>query len=236
MKAIELHANHLQKQIPRLLAGNFDVGPKNVIFRSDSKGRALMPYFMNTNRINLIFRPGKGIDDNFMQEYTLNRIKRTYKPIVILFFGTCELTDKRGKYIHIPVDIETRIDEIIDKYIKYKARILQYNAGATVIYLECPFFSIIIWNFLRKHPSPGIFELDQKRLEDAILTFNLKLKDINGDRAVPRLTLDFIYSIKKRNKPIRKYKNYSLLSDGVHTGAFLTRLWALRIMRMIALN
>ena len=236
MKAIELHINHLKKQIPKLQADNYKIGLKNVIIRSDSKGRSLMPYFTNTNRINLIYRPGKGIDDNFMKEYTLNRIKRTSKPIVILFFATCELTDKKGKYIYLPAELERRVDEVIDKYIKYKHKILQYNSEATVIYLDCPYFSLTVWNFLRGHPSPGSFDLDQKRLEQAILAFNLKLKNINGDRCVPRLALDFIYSIKKKNKPIKKLRNYSLLRDGVHAGPFLTELWALRIMRLISKN
>ena len=235
MKATELHLKHLENEIPRLLNGNFRVGDKNVIFRSDSKGRSFLPYFTN-KRINLVYRSGENINANFMQGYTLNRIRHTNKPIVVLFFGTCEITDKRGRFIYIPQDIEQRVNDIIESYIKYKIKILQYNPDATVIFLDCPYFSLTICNFLRKHPTPGIFDQDQKKLEAAILLLNRKLKDINGDRVVPRLSKDFMFSTKKKNKNIIKLRNYNLLRDGVHPGQFLTKLWALRITRMIALN
>ena len=89
---------------------------------------------------------------------------------------------------------------------------------------------------LKDHPSPGQFESDQKKLEEAILTFNYKLREINGARPVPRLALDFAYSIKKKNKPIKRLRNYGLLTDGVHACRFISKLWALRITRMITLN
>lgn len=235
MKVTDLHLNQLKKQITKLEDGNFDVGVKNVIFRSDSKGRAFLP-FLNHSRINLIYRSGSKLSDDFMQGYTLNRIKRTFKPTVILFFGTCEIVDKKGKYLFIPQDINARIEEIIAKYIQYKETVLSYNPDATVLFLDCPYLSLIVWNFLRKHPTPGIFEADQKILEEGILALNRKLKDINGPRPVPRLTLDFMYSIKKKNKAIKRLRNYGLLYDGVHAGRLLAKLWALRITRMIALN
>lgn len=235
MKATELHFNNLKKQIPKLVNGNHNTGSKNVIFRSDSKGRCLLPYFTNTRRINLIYRGGSKITDSFMQDYTLNRIKHTPNPIVVLFFGTCELTNKQGKFIYIPQNIDERVDQIIEQYIDYKRKILEYNSDAIVIFLDCPYFSLVLWNFRKKHPSPGLFEQDQKKLEAAILTLNGKLKDLNGDRAVPRLAKDFMYSIKKKNKPIKRFRNYNLLYDGVHANCFLAKLWALRINRMISL-
>ena len=235
MKITDLHRNQLKKQIVKLEDGKFEIGEKNVIFRSDSKGRAFLQ-LLNHRRINLIYRSGAKLDDNFMKGYTLNRIKRTYKPTVILFFGTCEIVDKRGKYLYIPHNINARIEEIIIKYTEYKQTILLYNPEATVIFLDCPYLSLIIWNFLRKHPSPGSFEADQKILEQGILVLNRKLKDINGPRPVPRLSLDFMYSIKKRNKPIKRLRNYGLLYDGVHAGSLLVNLWYQRIIRMIAIN
>lgn len=240
MKTVDLHRNQLKKQIEKLEDKSFEIGHRNVIIRSDSKGRSLMPFFTNTNRINLIYRSGGSITNNrtnsFMQDYTLNRIKTTPNPLVILFFGTCELTVKNGKYITIPTDLDGRVQEVIEQYYIYKQTILEYNPSATVIYLDCPYFSLIQWNFLKGHPSPGGFEPDQKRLETAILSFNKKLRDINGARPVPRLALDFIYSTKKKDKQLIKLRNYGLLTDGVHAGRFISKLWALRIARMISLN
>ena len=96
MKATDLHTNQLKKQIIKLQDGKFDIGVKNVIFRSDSKGRAFLQ-LLNHRRINLIYRSGAKLDDNFMKGYTLNRLKRTYKPTVVQTFGTCEIVDNRGK-------------------------------------------------------------------------------------------------------------------------------------------
>ena len=236
MKAVELHIKHLRKQIPKQLARNYNIHNRNVILRSDSKGRCLLPYFTNTRKFSLIYRSGAKINDTFMQDYTVNKIKRTSNPLVILFFGTCEITNKQGKYIYLPQDLETRVDQVINRYIAYKQRILECNSEATVIFLDCPYFSITIWNFLKGHPHPGIFDQEQKRLEEAILRFNLKLKEINGDRVVPRLAVDFIYSVKKKKQQIRKFRNYSLLVDGVHANKFLAKLWSLRISRLISFN
>ena len=105
MKASELHFKHLQKQLPKQLRYNYNIHTKNVILRSDSKGRCLLPYFNNANRFSLIYRPGAKINDTFMQDYTISRIRRTKQPLVIIFLGTCELTNKQGKYIFLPQDI-----------------------------------------------------------------------------------------------------------------------------------
>lgn len=236
MKTADLHIKHLNKQIPKLIKDKYDIHKKNVIFRSDSKGRCLLPYFTNTNKFSLIYRSGGIIKDTFMQEYTISKIERTKEPLVILFFGTCELTNKNGKYIYLPRDINARVEQIIEQYSTYKRRVLECNPQATVLFLECPYFSIIIWNFLKGHPHPGIFNNDQKKLEEAIVLFNLKLKELNGNRVVPRLSVDFMYSTKKKNKQSTKFRNYGLLKDGVHANNFLAKLWSLRISRMIALN
>ena len=89
-----------------------------------------------------------------MQEYTINKIRRTKKPLIIIFFGTCELTNKQGKYIYLPQDPQERVNQVIVQYIKYKQRILECNPDANVFFLECPYFTLTIWNFLKGHPHP----------------------------------------------------------------------------------
>ena len=79
-----------------------------------------------------------------MKEYTLNRIQRTQYPIVVLFFGTCELTNKQGKFIHLPQNIEERENQIIEEYTNYIRKILEYNPNSIVIFLDCPFFNLVI--------------------------------------------------------------------------------------------
>ena len=234
MKAIELHNNKVKKQIRNLTDRNYVIGNKNVILRSDSKGRSFLPFLNYRNRINLIYRSGASITNNFMHS-TLNKVRQTTKPIVVLFFGTCELTNKRGPYILVPENLESKLNEIKENYIACKLAIIESNPSAKVIFLDCPYQSIIIWNFLKGHPCPGSFESDQKRLESAVTTLNTIIRDINGNQIVPRLPLDMTYSTKKKRKAPKYYRNYSLLRDGVHPNEQLTRLWFLRIRRMIAL-
>ena len=236
MKAVDLHRNSLIKQIKKLDEGNLHIDDRNVIMRSDSKGRAFLSKLSYRNRINLVFRSGASITAPFMQAATLNKIRYTNKPIVILFFGTCELTQKSGKYIYVPDDIENRVLSVKENYINYKQKVINANPNAIVKFLECPYQSIVIWNFLKGHPHPGTFEKDQKRLEEAIKTLNIIIKEINGDQIVTRISKDQIYSIKKKQKAPIYMKNYGLLRDGVHMNELLTKLWFKRIVRMVNLS
>ena len=157
---------------------------------SDSKGRAFLSKQTYRNRINLIFRSGTGITAPFMQADTLNKIHHTTKPIAILFFRTCELTYKSGKYIYVPDDLEHKVLTVKANYINYKQKVILANPQAVVKFLECPYQSIVIWNFLKGHPYPGRFEKDQKRLEVAIKALNIFIKEINGDQIVTRISKD----------------------------------------------
>lgn len=234
MKSTEIHKNKLLKQIKKLENGKYEVGSRKVILRSDSKGRAFLPYLSYKNRINLIFRSGATIENPFMRK-TLDQIRNTVNPVVILFFGTCEITVKLGKFLYLPDDIDARLEQIKQSYIRYKSQILDANNTAKVKFLDCPYQSMIIWNFVKGHTSPGSFSSDQKTLECAIKSLNVIIRDINGDQVVPRLSLDMVYSSKKRRKAPKYFRNYSLLRDGVHANHLLNKLWFLRIIRMITL-
>ena len=101
MRVIELHQKDLMKQIRKLKDSKYDVKRNTrrpIIFRSDSKGRSLLPYLNHYNRINLIFRCRAKITSDFLQTYTLKAISRVANPVIILWFGTCELTIKRGQF------------------------------------------------------------------------------------------------------------------------------------------
>ena len=101
MRVQERHQNMLENQIKKLKNNKYDAKRNTrrpIIFRSDSKGRALLPYINHYNQMNLVFRGGAKINSDFLQNYTLNKVSRIYNPVIVLWFGTCELTVKRGKY------------------------------------------------------------------------------------------------------------------------------------------
>ena len=114
-------------------------------------------------------------------------------------------------------DINDKVQTVKENYINYKEKRLQANPEAREKILDWPYQSILIWNFLKGHPCPGIFETDHKRLEEPIQNLNLIIHVINVNQIVPRLTKDEIYAIKNKGKAPVYHKNYSLLRDGVHT-------------------
>ena len=236
MRLDEFHAKRTLKRINWLENQNSIAGRRDVIIRGDSKARYLMAHVHEDPYMNINHRGGATIYNTFLGDYTLNRIKRSYKPIVIIWLGTCELTEKRGKFIRIVENIDERLDEIETQYTLYKERILSANAESTVIYLECPFFNIPLWNKHKGHYNPDGFEPDQILLEKAIKRLNIILRSITDDEVRnPKLSLDLEESTKKRNKPRKYHLNYKALSiDGVHPGKDIARLWYLRIVRMIS--
>lgn len=237
MRVLDLHHEQLDKQIQKLKSGKYDLKRNTrrpVFFRSDSKGRSLLPYINHYNRINLVFRGGAKITADFLQNYTLNSISRVPNPVVILWFGSCELTIKRGKFVYLADNLDEVLNEIKRNYITYKDKLLITNPTSKVIFLECPYQSLIMWNFAKGHPSPGIFSENQKTLELYITKLNVIIREINGRQVVPHLAQDFQYSVKKKRRVSRYLKNYGLLYDGVHPGKKLSQLWFLRIMRMLS--
>ena len=237
MRVAELHRLTIKKQIEKLQHGNYE-NKRNttrpIIFRSDSKGRSLLPFINYRNRMDLIFRGGAKLTDNFLQFYTLRKIANSVRPVVILWFGSCELTVKRGKFIHLAENIETKLASVIDSYLIYKQQVLEANKESKIIFIECPFQSLIIWNFLKGHPTPGVFKEDQKILEQYISKLNNKIKEINGNQVIPHIAQNFGFCVKKKKRSPIYLKNYSLLTDGVHPGKLLSKLWFLRFMRMLS--
>ena len=211
---LNIHQHLLDKQIKKLKSSKYDI--------------------KRNTRWPIIFRGGAKISNNFLQNYALDTLSRASNPVIILWFGTCELTIKTGKYILLSNNLDGKLEEIRQSYVEYKEKILRINSGSKVIYLECPYQSLIMWNFGKGHPTPGIFIHDQKILEDYTTKLNKIIAEINGKQVVPHLAQDFQFSIKKKKRAQKYLKNYSLLYDGVHPGKILSQIWYLRIMRMLS--
>lgn len=165
----ELHAKTKIKRINYLENQNNIAGRRDVIIRGDSKARYLMRHVHEDPYININHRGGATIrNETFLGNYTLNRVRRSYKPIVIIWLGMCELTTKRGKFVRLVENVDDRLDQIEQEYNIYKERVLSANSESTVIFLECPYYSIPLWNKHRGHYNPNCFQLEQVQLEIAI--------------------------------------------------------------------
>lgn len=235
MKDHEMHAKIIIKRTNYLENLNYIGGLRDVIVRGDSKARHLMPHVFNDPYININYRPGAKIDHSFLQHHTLHRVSRSHRPIVIIWMGTCELTEKRGRFIKLVPNVEDALERIRINYTKYKEQVLRANRESTVIFWECPYMNIEIWNRAKGHSSPDIFKFEQSEMENTIDKLNLILKEINGEIRTPRLAQDFTHSYKKKNKARQYYKNYKVLTDGIHPGKPVSKLWYLRLVKMVAM-
>ena len=198
----ELHAKKNLRRIKWLEDQENIGGLRDVIIRGDSKARYLMSQIHEDPYININHRGGATIRNTaFLGNYTLNRIRRSYKPIVIIWLGTCELTVKQGKYIRLVDNIDNRLDEIDIEYTEYKECVHRANNQSTVIFLDCPFFSIPLWNKYKGHHNPDCFELEQATLERAIRRLNIILRSINDECRAPKLSLDLEYTKKNITSP-----------------------------------
>lgn len=236
MKDYEMHAKQILKRTNYLEGLNYIGGQRDVIVRGDSKARHFMAHVHNDPYINITYRPGAKIDNIFLQHHTLHRVRRSYKPIVVIWLGTCELTEKRGRFIRLTDNIENTLDSVRIAYASYKEQVLNANSDSTVIFLECPYINIEIWNRAKNHSSPDMFRFQQAEMERTIDKLNLILRELNGECRTPRLAQDFTHSLKKKkNKPRQYYKNYKILTDGVHPAKPVAKLWYLRLVKMVAL-
>lgn len=93
-------------------------GVRDIIICGDSKAWYFMSEVHHDSYININHRGGATIRNTFLGYHTLNRIHHAFKPIVILWFGTCELTPKHGKYVRL-------VDDIDRTWMKFKLNIVK---------------------------------------------------------------------------------------------------------------
>lgn len=90
-------------------------------------------------------------------------LHRFNKPVILIWFNTCYLTgfiDKMRKYIQITNNTNI-INYIINEYTVFKEQMIMAKSSAKIIFLECPWYSIIAWNCVKGHPDPSIFQESQ---------------------------------------------------------------------------
>lgn len=119
---------------------------------SDSKGLVLNEFIPNNlkEQFKVVAVSGGTVDNSSLIDKLLRKVRRHRDPIVFFWLGTCELTKKKkiGKYIsirHYPFKYQN-IEYTIDQYIELGDKIINLNPGASVTFLEYPYYSINIYN------------------------------------------------------------------------------------------
>lgn len=224
--------NKVIKEIGKLQSereGDFPT--RDVFLLSDSKGRYLQDqvHASDTIKINFIYRGGFVINNPEFR-LSLHRIRSSRNPIVLIWLGTCEFTNK-CKNSQITLKTEVCFDSLIHQYEKFKADILTFQRSAEVYFIETSPIYISEWNKILGHGEEE--GLDQA-LYEKILVFNARLKELNSPLSPPSISQDLVQSSKKSTQHKTNYKiNGHLYLDGIHPGDELAELWLLRLYKFI---
>lgn len=89
------------------------------------------------------------IDERLIKEL-LSEVRSHDDPIVLVWFGTCELTEKKcagvGKYIKSRSCPYQNIEITLTRNRDLRDRILYANSLCTIIFIDIPYYSITITN------------------------------------------------------------------------------------------
>ena len=182
------------------------------------------------------YRGGAEITNENIQSYAEHQIlnRRNKYPVLLFWFGTCSFTEKINGLFVLKDNIEQIVDELINTYIETKQKLLKLNRRAKIIFLECPYYSLSMYNsYRKKHFKKDFFQQQQSKLIKAIDSHNERIKIINNPKNIPNFNQDFSTRSRRKNRNPRTVVDYSQLRDGCHIGRKLAELWLLRIHRLI---
>jgi len=231
------------KEISKLLNQETEEtsNPGEIFLITDSKGKHLKTVVPGRLRayLNIIYKSGATIDSDVLR-IAHNKIRRANRPTVLLWFGTCELTIKKGKYTELNTCPYQHIEALLTRYRETKQNIININSRAQIYFIECPYFSIYRWNKFHGKTYTETTEAEEKQqdtiLKDLVDYYNQQLPLINCERTIkiPTISQDQIISSKKRRLKKTKNKvNYNLLHiDGVHPKKPIARLWVHRFVKL----
>ena len=215
---------------------------RTVIVVSDSKGKYLkrcVESIVPEKNIIWEFKGGRTTKQAVDHIATnIDYYRHKYGSLLLLLWtGTCDLTSKVDNSCKrdrkIIVDIrQTSVDEIVLQYERFLSVCSSYGDNVKPIILECPYYSISIWNNTQGHPNPTSFDKNNLILHQQITELNQRIKTLNEIHNVtaPRFSTDMIRCRKlKKNYPT-KTVSYSLLKDGIHPGVTLSKYWIRRLV------
>lgn len=209
---------------------------RKLIVISDSKGFSLEKYRETDTEKNIYFNshPGRTTYQaaNIVHRNIENYIERYGDITLGIWTFTCDFTDKPGQNIVLN---QTTIDQIITECNRIQSICDSYGNRVKVVFLECPYYSISIWNQTKCGSLREQFIQQDKILEDKIDELNLRLQYLNEQNGIsaPRFSLD----LKKSRKSNKVYKtgkiSFGCLKDGVHPCDELSGYWLVRLVEGI---
>ena len=153
------------------------------------------------------------------------------KVILLCWLGTCDLTEKRGKFIQLRFsEIDEGVCFLTDRYRSLLALSSSFT-GVTVVLLDIPPFSIVEWNKAKGHPTSNDFKETDGILAQQIEVVNRWCSEHNTiDIPTPRFGKDVLRPSKRKSKETRYSLNFGLYRDGVHPSGLLSKVWLKRLI------
>lgn len=194
---------------------------------SDSKGIRLEQIREDTS-LPLIFLYKKGattkdLVDLLIQEFP--RLTKGHKPVTVYFWGgTCDITEKQGKYINIRGKVTDTVSSVVKELHRAKDFILGNNCR--IKFIGIPIYLVSLYNDIKGHRNPTVFLDSDKEVEVQVDLLNTHIEQIN--QGLGRNTLKFNADLRDCRRGKKRYF-FELLSDGLHPGHLLSQKWLRRL-------
>ena len=215
---------------------------RTLILVSDSKGCKLRRIVERSEPENSIVWCCKGGRNSFQAaNYIIENLDyfvHKYGQILIaVWTGTCDLTQfscRSKRYIDLN---QITVEDIVSQYQKIITASVKYGSKIKLVFLECPQYSISIWNETKGHPNSENFKSSTNILLSMITELNTAIRRLNTENGVsaPKFSLDLVKSRKSNKSYTTEKVTYSLLTDGIHPCLTLCRYWLRRIVHSLML-
>ena len=194
---------YISKEIKLLKRTKTYVSNRSGFLISDSKSKDL--HYLNCRKyINFFYKGGTEIDNHEIQSYAkhicLN--KRIKYPVLLFWFGTCSFTRKTNTGLFEVKDkLESVVDDVITSYRETKTKLKNLNPRAKLVFLECPYYSLSMFNLhRRKKFDKDYFIKQQRQLINAIDYHNVQVRALNNIKNIPNFNNDFSSRVKCRKR------------------------------------
>lgn len=215
---------------------------RTLILVSDSKGCRLQRVVQRSEPENSIVWCCKGGRTSLQAaNYILDNLDyfiHKYGQILLaVWAGTCDMTQfscRSRRYIDL---YQITVEDIISQYQKIIAATAKYGSRIKLVFLECPQYSITIWNETKGHQHFESFRHNTDILHSRITELNEAIRELNIANGInaPKFSLDLVKSRKSNKTYTTEKVSYSLLTDGIHPCMTLCRYWLRRIIHSLIL-
>lgn len=210
---------------------------RTLVIVSDSKGCYLqrVPIDSDTEH-RIIFNSKGGRTTKQAADIIAHNIgyyvHRFHKILLAVWTFTCDFTYKSGRCIYLS---DLTVDQIIGQCQRILSICRPYGDRVKVVFLECPYYSVSIWNFVKGSIERDQFKESDRILEAKIDSLNLCIRDLNEQNriAAPKFSVD-LKKFRKSNKNHGTLKiSFGVLTDGIHPCEVLSKYWLRRLLNTV---